>query len=101
LDGSVAAELTDFHQEQRPFDRGDFKFMAKSASRRLQSADITRTKMIPFARSPNFRAIFSRSRTGRQIYGAAATLPDLSSDAGFLKIEWTRKSAANQRQNRL
>jgi len=42
--GSVAADLTDFHQEQTAFDHGVFQVMAKSGIATLQSADITRDK---------------------------------------------------------
>ncbi|MDP9185878.1 MAG: translocation/assembly module TamB domain-containing protein, partial [Verrucomicrobiota bacterium] len=38
--GSVAAELTDFHQEQTAFDRGIFQVTARNGVATLQSADI-------------------------------------------------------------
>src|SRR2546423_6048570 len=38
--GSLAAELTDFHQEQTAFDRGIFHVAAKNGIATLQSADI-------------------------------------------------------------
>ncbi len=76
--GSVAAELTDFHQEQTAFDRGVFQVMAKSGIATLQSADITRDKNEFHLRGSTElpRDIHDLGRAPASME-LAATLPDL------------------------
>ncbi len=76
--GSVASELTDFHQEQTAFDRGVFQVMAKSGVATLQSADITRDKNEFHLRGSTElpRDIHDLGRAPASME-LAATLPDL------------------------
>jgi len=76
--GSVAAELTDFHQEQTAFDRGTFQVAAKNGVANLQSADITRDQnqlhLRGSAELPREIQDFGRAPTTLELI---ATLPDL------------------------
>jgi len=76
--GSVAIELTDFHQEQTAFDRGIFQVTAKNGVATLQSADITRDQnqfhLHGSAELPRDIRDFGRAPTTLEL---AATLPDL------------------------
>src|SRR5260370_411927 len=76
--GSVAADLTDFHQEQTAFDHGVFQVMAKSGIATLQSADITRDKNEFHLRGstelPRDIRDLGRAPASMEL---AATLPDL------------------------
>ena len=76
--GSVAADLTDFHQEQTAFDHGVFQVMAKSGIATLQSADITRDKNEFHLRGSTElpRDIHDLGRAPASME-LAATLPDL------------------------
>ena len=76
--GSVAAELADFHQEQTAFDRGVFQVTAKNGIATLQSADITRDKNEFHLRGstelPRDVHDLGRAPASMEL---AATLPDL------------------------
>jgi len=76
--GSVAVELTDFHQEQTAFDRGIFQVTAKNGVATLQSADITQDQnqfhLRGSAELPRDIRDFGRAPTTLDL---AATLPDL------------------------
>jgi len=76
--GSLAIELTDFHQEQTVFDRGIFQVTAKSGVATLQSADVTRDQnqfhLRGSAELPRNIRDFGRAPTTLEL---AATLPDL------------------------
>jgi hypothetical protein len=76
--GSVAAELTDFHQEQTAFDRGVFQVTAKNGVATLQSADITQTQnefhLRGSAELPRDIHDLGRAPATMEL---AATLPDL------------------------
>ena len=76
--GRIAAELTDFHQEQTEFDRGIFQVTAKSGVATLQSADITQDKNQFHLRGSTElpRDIQDLGRAPATIE-LAATLPDL------------------------
>jgi len=76
--GSVAAELADFHQEQTAFDRGVFQVTAKNGIATLQSADITRDKNEFHLRGSTElpRDIHDLGRAPASME-LAATLPDL------------------------
>ena len=76
--GSVAAELIDFHQEQTAFDRGVFQVTAKNGVAALQSADITRDKNEFHLRGSTElpRDIHDLGRAPASME-LAATLPDL------------------------
>src|SRR5438105_4587745 len=76
--GSLAVELTDFHQEQTAFDRGIFQVTAKSGVATLQSADIIRDQnqfhLRGSAELPRSIRDFGRAPTTLEL---VATLPDL------------------------
>ena len=76
--GSLAAELTDFHQEQTAFDRGIFQVTAKNGVATMQSADITRDQnqfhLRGSAELPRNIRDFGRAPATLEL---AATLPDL------------------------
>src|SRR5204862_3830216 len=76
--GSVSAELTDFHQEQTAFDRGIFQVAAKNGVATLQSADITRDQNQFHLRGsselPRDIRDFGRAPAALEL---VATLPDL------------------------
>jgi autotransporter translocation and assembly factor TamB len=76
--GSVVADLTDFHQEQTAFDHGVFQVMAKNGIATLQSADITRDKNEFHLRGSTElpRDIHDLGRAPASME-LAATLPDL------------------------
>jgi hypothetical protein len=76
--GSVTAELTDFHQQQTAFDRGIFQVTAKNGVATLQSADITQDQnqfhLRGSAELPRDIQDFGRAPTTLEL---AATVPDL------------------------
>ncbi|MEY2601932.1 MAG: translocation and assembly module TamB, partial [Verrucomicrobiota bacterium] len=76
--GNLAAELTDFHQEQTAFDHGIFQVTAKNGVATLQSAEITRDQnqfhLRGSAELPRNIRDFGRAPTTLEL---AATLPDL------------------------
>ena len=76
--GSVSAELTDFHQEQTAFDRGIFQIAAKNGVATLQSADITQSQNQFHLRGSTElpRDIHDLGRAPAT-FDLAATLPDL------------------------
>jgi hypothetical protein len=76
--GSVAAELADFRQEQTAFDRGVFQVAAKNGVAALQSADITQAQNEFHLRGSTElpRDIHDLGRAAATM-DLAATLPDL------------------------
>jgi hypothetical protein len=84
-DGNIAAEITNFRQEQTAFDRGVFQFTAKKGIATLQAADITQsTNQFHLGGSTELPRDIHDLGRAPATFDLHATLPDLEQVTGSM-----------------